>query len=310
MGEAEDKDRALLAARHLLGKLTPEEQQRVEEGLFAEEGWFEELRQAENDLIDAYAYGSLSVEDSKRVEERILVSPEQHQRLQIAISLRKVFEARPLPVEMWPGSRTGFAKRSWNFAGGWLASGMPALLAGGIILAILLVRSERQNLALRTELQSLSKANAAAPTTPAVTATKEPPAERTLPAANPGAREVETLFLTASVRGAREESQLILLVPRAQVVHLQLEVRPAGKTQKFEARIFGEGHQLVWNARSLSPQTQNAEAWVNLWVPVNIFRGRNFELQVWPKDASERDSASYFLQISRSSSNTEQATPH
>ena len=308
MGEAQDKDRALLAARHLLGKLTPEEQQRVEEGLFAEEGWFEELRQAENDLIDAYAYGSLSVEDSKRVEERILVSPEQHQRLQIAISLGKVFAARPLPVEMGLGSRTGFAKRSWDFAGGWLAGGIPALLAAGIIFAVLLVRSERQNLALRTELQSLSKANAA-PTIPAVTATKEVPAQRALPAANPAAREVETLFLAASVRGAKEESQSILLVPQAQVVHLQLEVRPTSRTQKFETRIFGEGHQLICNFRSLSPQTQNAQAWVNLWVPVNVFRGRNFELQVWPKDGSERDSASYFLQISQSSSNTEPATP-
>lgn len=58
---------------------------------------FENMLIAENDLIDAYVKGDLSSEDQKRFENRLLLNPQQQQRVKFAKTLIKYVSS--LPVE-------------------------------------------------------------------------------------------------------------------------------------------------------------------------------------------------------------------
>lgn len=76
-----------LAAKFLLGKLTEEEQTRIEEDFFKDNPSFENILIAENELIDAYVTGNLSLNDRARFEERLLLNPQQKQRVEFAKTL-------------------------------------------------------------------------------------------------------------------------------------------------------------------------------------------------------------------------------
>ncbi|MDQ4121216.1 MAG: hypothetical protein M3209_07205 [Acidobacteriota bacterium] len=76
-----------LAVKFLLGKLSEEEQTRIEEDYFQNNALFEDIQIAENDLIDAYVGGNLSTEDQQRFENRLLLNPQQRQRVEFAKTL-------------------------------------------------------------------------------------------------------------------------------------------------------------------------------------------------------------------------------
>lgn len=76
-----------LAEQFLLGKLTEEETVKIEEEIFSKNDQFENILIAEYDLIDAYVSGNLSAEDQSRFESRLLLNPNQHQRVEFAETL-------------------------------------------------------------------------------------------------------------------------------------------------------------------------------------------------------------------------------
>jgi hypothetical protein len=310
MSESKGKNRSILAACYLLGRLSPEEQLTVEEGVFADEEWFAEVRQAENDLIDAYAGGSLSPEDCKRVEERILVSPIQQQKLQIAAALQRIFAEQPVRAMAGERVRPSVSPRASFSMRYRLMGGLSAAVAAGIVLSVLLVRSERENLALKTQAKVLAAANSApqpAAVTPAII---DRPVQAVLPSSPASLAEVETFFLPVGVTRGDANSKPLAIASQTQVLHLQLEVHPKKKTQKFEARIVTADQKPAWNASSLVPQTRDDEAWLNLWVPVNVLRGQECEVRVWPKDTSDPEVDSYFLQVASPGAKADAASSH
>lgn len=76
-----------LAVKFLLGKLSEEEQNKIEESYFQNNALFEDIRIAENDLIDEYVAGALSAEDRRRFENRLLLNPQQRQKVEFAKTL-------------------------------------------------------------------------------------------------------------------------------------------------------------------------------------------------------------------------------
>jgi anti-sigma factor RsiW len=75
--------------QYLLGDLTQPAQQRVEQRLLTEDDFFEELLLGEEELIDDYVGGNLSVEDRLKFERHFLSTPERHRQLRFARAFRR-----------------------------------------------------------------------------------------------------------------------------------------------------------------------------------------------------------------------------
>lgn len=87
-----DKD---TLARYLLGELSLEDCERLENEYLGDDKVWETLTTVENDLIDSYAQGGLSEQQRRAFEQHYLDSPEKHERLEMARLLmdRKVRQA-------------------------------------------------------------------------------------------------------------------------------------------------------------------------------------------------------------------------
>lgn len=82
--------------QYLLGEVSEGERARLEEAYFADEGAFEQMLIAEEELIDAYARGELSGAERARFEKVFLASPRGRERVQFARTLADaVSDARP-----------------------------------------------------------------------------------------------------------------------------------------------------------------------------------------------------------------------
>lgn len=75
--------------QYLLGRLTDEEQQQIEERLLAEDDLFEELEIGQDELIEDYLSKQLSQEECAWVEENFLASPEGKQKHRFAKALNR-----------------------------------------------------------------------------------------------------------------------------------------------------------------------------------------------------------------------------
>lgn len=94
--------------RHLLGRASPEERVDFENTYLADPGMFEELVEAENDLIDAYARGQLSETERQEFERRYLSSEKRRARVQYAAALAELSREGQSAL---PFERSGFFER-------------------------------------------------------------------------------------------------------------------------------------------------------------------------------------------------------
>jgi len=89
--------------RYLLGELSEQELEQVEQLVMSDDRVYEELLFAEDDLIDKYVSGTLSEEERTKFKKRFLVVPELRQSLGFASSLRKhALETAPQVVAEEP----------------------------------------------------------------------------------------------------------------------------------------------------------------------------------------------------------------
>jgi CHAT domain-containing protein len=75
--------------RYLLGELNEEEQQAVEEKLLEDDGLFDSVLAAEDELIDEYVDGALSPGERESFEGLFLSVPERQRKLSFAMALRR-----------------------------------------------------------------------------------------------------------------------------------------------------------------------------------------------------------------------------
>ena len=106
--EAED-----LLKRYLLGRLEPEEQERLEKQLLTNDDYFEELSVAEDELIDSYVRGSLSEPDRERFVQHFLAAPERRQKLSFAEALNRYVTVARV-AEPQPATANGGRPPVWK----------------------------------------------------------------------------------------------------------------------------------------------------------------------------------------------------
>src|SRR5918911_793705 len=80
---------------YLLGEITDEEQLRqIEERVFADEEYYEELLRVEAELVDQYANGKLTAGEREKVETLFLSTRERRRDLSFALTVKEYFDKR------------------------------------------------------------------------------------------------------------------------------------------------------------------------------------------------------------------------
>ncbi len=79
---------------YLLGGLTPDEREKIAEEYFSSDDAFDQMMEAERDLLDAYARGELRGTDKLRVERHLLASDSQLRKLAVAKALAGAAQPR------------------------------------------------------------------------------------------------------------------------------------------------------------------------------------------------------------------------
>jgi len=85
MEHIEDEE---LLRRYLIAEVTPEQQEQIQERLFVDADFLDQLLSIENEMIEDYALGNLTLSQSELFELRFLRSPERRRRLKVARQLK------------------------------------------------------------------------------------------------------------------------------------------------------------------------------------------------------------------------------
>jgi methionine-rich copper-binding protein CopC len=142
--------------QYLLGHLSEEIHQQLEERLLIEDSFLEELLVAEEELIDDYIKGDLSDDDRLSFEKHFLSTSERHENLRFAMALSQYTansteqaesEFAKAPASTFNPTLTERLRAFWNNQGWALRAAMSfaviAILAGALWLSLFRASSPR-----------------------------------------------------------------------------------------------------------------------------------------------------------------------
>src|ERR1044072_8830355 len=101
---------------YLLGKLSDDEQQKIEERLMVEEELFQEFEISKGELVEEYCANELSSDEQKWLERNFLASPEGRETYAQAIALGHLKHPAPAPPRQrtfWEKINDLLKQRTW-----------------------------------------------------------------------------------------------------------------------------------------------------------------------------------------------------
>lgn len=284
--------------RYLLGEMSDAERAELEREYFEDAMLFEQLVQAENELVDAYARGQLPPETRGRFERHYLNHPARRERAEFAGALDAALArldappaAAPAPAEpLWRRllASVSAPKLAWAFSA--------SLLLVGVAAAWLFIGTGRQPRELATaEVERITKEQGGEETRRQahegaqgdVEPTRghdAPPAEQKKVQTSPTpvvkpAPVVATLLLTAGgVRGAEADPPEVLrLTARTEEVRLRLNLGEAEyRSYSGVLRRAGGGEVFSW--QSVTPRAAKARQTVALVIPARRLTAGDYVL--------------------------------
>lgn len=132
---------------YLLGRLTDEEQQKIEERLMTDDVFFEELEISKEEVIEDYCAGELTPKEQAWLEQHFLASPEGKLRRRFAQALDRVQPPPPERLTLLDRFQALWRSQPWAVAA--VASAAVLIVVGGVFFKRNLFSSEtRTSLAL------------------------------------------------------------------------------------------------------------------------------------------------------------------
>jgi hypothetical protein len=117
---------------YLLGHLSNEEQQKIEERLMVEDDLFEEFEISKGELIEKYRAGELKQQETNWFESHYLASPEGRQRLTFAVALNCLkHPTQPKQITWFQRFRSFIKQPRWV-----LATAAPVSVMAAIVLMV------------------------------------------------------------------------------------------------------------------------------------------------------------------------------
>lgn len=324
-----------LLTRYVLGLLSDEESERVDEASIVDDEVASRLRTVEHDLIDGYVRGTLGKETQQRFESYYLSSRRRRDSVRFAAGFVRAVDRAAARADTHTEADTASAGEDDRGGEavpvapsyGWIVTRSKVIITLAAVAALLLVacgvllveavRSGNQLTVLQTERAALDRrardleqqldaqraANAAAPT----------PRERPLESVSAAASAVPT---AAGMPGAARETRTIALVllPQTRAItsiptivvpsgtgHVALELRlESDDFSRYQVGLQDPAtNDIVWRSGWIAAKTTADHSSVSVLVPGNALKTQHYSLQLTGRGAAGRDEVvgSYVFQI-------------
>ncbi len=265
--------------RYLLGDLPETEQAVVEEEYFADTEKFEEVWEAENDLVDRYVRGRLSRVERKLFERNYLQSPKHRDRVAMSRKLLEAADSRSVAPQIAAPAPSRFIDALKTLLTPRILAPAAAFLLLFSVSSWLLIERARLNREIGNAQARLSdQERREREIADQLAAEREQGAElksrldRLLESLSekPSLAPPSILpFLLAPTMTGRDESephQQITIPRETDMVQLQIKNEKAG-SRGFQATIQRVGGSQIWSQKSLKP----AAGIITVKVPADKF---------------------------------------
>ncbi len=305
-----------LITGYLLGSLTAEETEWLDELSLTDDDFAVRLQMVENDLVDAYVKDELSGQMRDRFDAHYLASPKRREKVAFAAELQSRLKRAPIigqaesqgdasqivPTESRPADPRGIGnlfrlpRPLWQWG---LATAALLILALGGWLAIdnwrlrnrinqtLAEQSERQRREQQLQAELQAQRDAEAEREKELTRLREQlariepsnePSPKQLPLSErPPDGNTIALALTPQTRGIAEMANLSLPA-EAHFVKLELALEPTEFTH-YRAELVGQANQVIW--RSGKVRATNAGKSLVLTVRANLLNEQRYQVNVY-----------------------------
>lgn len=279
---------AATARRYLLGATTEEESTALEHAYLAADTALEEMRSAEDDLIDDYLDDVLSVEERARFEDHYMAAPTRRTRVETVRRIRAASVAHAATVRSdgaaAPRSRTSMGWMPWL-----ALAATVAIALGGYWL------SRAPSAPATTTASSSTSPQTGASSPPAT-----PPASTASPDA-PSARMLVLSLAAIAVRGANA-AQTVAPTPSVERLRLQLQDDGEGRRLKpTRIEIRTVGGTVVWQGPVDGAAPESAGVVAAVAVPVASVPPDDYVVTLMGTDEAGREGewAQYMLSVRR-----------
>ena len=289
--------------RFLLGTLSDEERERLEERYFSDDTEFEEIEIAEEELIDRYVRRELPANERAQFEQTLAGSARLRERVEFAKLFADKLRTTETPV-VAPERKASWWQRLFGITnrgrGPELALAFSALLVVVAVTVLLVgwlqLRAESRQLAaqqaaldqrqqeldrqvadLKARSDEFAKRSQPSPT--------ETPLPQISPEPQPGAAVVFLTLVPGATRSASGSSQIRLL-PGTSDVQLTLNLRDTDYSS-YRATIKSVDHGDVFSKSNLKPRVTGHGATLSLRVPAQRLAAGDYYLTLFGEPANE-----------------------
>jgi hypothetical protein len=271
-------DRHEAAVRYVLGELTEEECDELEEAYFGTTDGFEELQAVEQELMDAYVAGALSPERRLRFESRLV--PGEHRNVQFARALRAALRDRQ------PSVAGAEARGRRRLVPWWTAAAALSMAAVGW-LALRAPRPEMPPDAGRRE------------TSPPVSPSG--PGAAPTPMASPSdpSRTLSVTLTTGLTRNDRGLKRIVVPAEADRVVFM-LVIEDESRTT-YRALLQNVSGEALLDVSPLRERAAGQGRVVDVPVPAHVLADGDYVLQLQSRGGAGRaeDRAEYAFRVTR-----------
>lgn len=322
-----EHDSEAVIRRYLLGDISEEEREQVEQKMLTDGEYFSQISVLEEELVDAYVSQRLSADEQKKFEYYFLSNPQGIEQVRLAKGLRDhalkrrpIESTRPGVYKAEPAVKRNYLRSKISVSGYALAIAAIILVFAGFWLAASLRSLQNQVASLRAlppgttareqELQQQLAEQQARNTTLEEDLKREQDQKARLEQelvalkgsqSNPQSRNALASLLIAPGRiRAGSKDNIIVIQPSVERALFQLILRNA-EYDSFRASLKKDDGQSVWTSGSLKAQTLGQRSVVQVSLPASLLSESDFffELQGASGDGSYEAVGNYYFKVSK-----------
>lgn len=283
--------------QYLLGELPEEEQSRLEERYFVDSAFFQEVRAARDDLIDAYLRGELPPPERARFETHFMASAHRRERIEFARALMSATSTQtPPPEAASPAEGTPVRGWRWLFAvwsPRWAAAAAAfVIVAIGAWFVINNINSRNQaekhqagqpaleRQAQNTPVPGIERPDDSA-SPPVAKQTDLPDKQPDKPQTSRPRPEpkVATFVLTPELVRDAEETKVLVIPRNIDTVRLKLEIEK-GDYRSYRAALRTPEGVEVWSEENIRTQPTKSDGTVVLRLPSRFLKSADYILRL------------------------------
>lgn len=312
-----------LIVRYLLGDLPQEDQVKIENRAFQDQRYLENIVAIEDDLVDGYVRGEISVAQRAKFEENFFSSERRRSKVAFARALATVTSDEtstddvPAGIVREPYSQNSFLAffRSLRPVAALSAAVLMLLAIGGAWLITESIRMRSELNKLRAEQQSrptrektleeqIAKERARSEELAAQLQREQQPVPNRGPVegqktTTPSLSAIASVFLVPGLSRGGSNRPKLVITEGVRTARLQAGIDPNDDYRHFSVELRDQTGRPVWSRDKLLARTTNAGRSVFLELPASVLTTGSYELFLkgLTKEGKTEDVGYYYFEV-------------